>query len=234
MGVNLPKSCVHKTCFEINYTLYCLFFICFTFFYLQVKNILTPKRTTTAIVCIFIVFTFSITPIYVVNRLGRRFSPLRNKTSIGLVSDENHEEVVKITLSVNNFIIPLVAFVVVASCTLILSVQLRRSAKWRTTITSKSQAERMSSRNQKVAKMVATISTLFIICFLPSAIMMLAVAFEPRLSVNGDLLNVTIIMAGITYVVESINSSMNIFIYHTMSTKYRETFRMIFKYKWQK
>lgn len=64
--------------------------------------------------------------------------------------------------------------------------------------------------------------------------MMLAVAFEPRLSVNGDLLNVTIIMAGITYVVESINSSMNIFIYHAMSTKYRETFRMIFKYKWQK
>lgn len=182
------------------------------------------------IIFIFITFTFSITPEYVVNRLGSKFSPLKNKTIVGLLFTDDREQVERITVSLNNFFIPICAFIIIATCTLILSILLRSKNTWRNNTLTDGQAERISSRSQKVAKMVVTISTLFIACFVPSAIMMLAVAFEPTLWVHGKYLNITVAMAGFSYLLVSINSSVNIFIYYNMSTKYRDTFREIFRW----
>lgn len=57
---------------------------------------------------------------------------------------------------------------------------------------------------------------------------MLAIAFEPALSVNGRYVAVSLAITGFSYVMESVNSSMNIFIYHHMSSKYRATFRELY------
>lgn len=181
-----------------------------------------------AVVCIFVVFTFSATPVYVVNGLREIFSPSRNKTLIGLVSRGDKELVEKFTFLVNNFLVPVGAFLIVALCTVILSTQLRKQTEWRKAAMANAQAVRISSRNQKIVKMVVTISTLFIVCFIPSTIAMLVIAFEPDLSVNGKHVNISILILGFSYVLEGINSSVNIFIYYQMSSKYRDTFRELF------
>lgn len=143
------------------------------------------------------------------NRLGSKFSPLKNKTIVGLLFTDDREQVERITVSLNNFFIPICAFIIIATCTLILSILLRSKNKWRNNTLTDGQA-----------------------CFVPSAIMMLAVAvaFEPTLWVHGKYLNITVAMAGFSYLLVSINSSVNIFIYYNMSTKYRDTFREIFRW----
>lgn len=194
----------------------------------QVKNLITPGRAGVTTACIFIIFTFSAAPVYVVNRLGSKFSFLKNKTLVGIVFTEDKEQVEMFTFAINNFFIPLCAFVIVAISTVILSVQLRRSTNWRNRTTKDAQVDRVSMRNLKVSKMVATMATLFIFCFAPITVIMLLVAFEPDMSLNGKNFNVSIVAGGFMYILESVNSSANIFIYNHMSTKYRDTLRMLF------
>lgn len=177
---------------------------------------------------IFFIFTLSSAPVYVVNRLGHKFSPIRNTTVFGLIFRHNKLRVEKLAFLFNNFFIPLTAFVIVATCTIILNIQLHRNTHWRNTTINAAQADKISLRNQKVAKMIVTISTLFIACFIPTTIVMLAIAFEPALSVNGRYVAVSLAITGFSYVMESVNSSMNIFIYHHMSSKYRATFRELY------
>lgn len=187
-----------------------------------------PKRVGVIIVCIFAILTFSSSPLYVVNRLGTTFSPVRNKTIVGLISTEDREQVEMFTFAINNFFFPVCTFVIVAVSAAILSIQLRKQTKWRQTNFTDANSDRIATRNLNVAKMVVAISTLFIVCFFPCPIIMLAISLEPELSLHGKHANISIILGGLIYTMESVNASMNIFIYTHMSFKYRETLRKLF------
>lgn len=132
------------------------------------------------------------------------------------------------TFSINNFMIPVCTFIIVATCTAVLSSQLHKQAKWRLATVSNAQHDKISNRNLNVAKMVVTISTLFIICFVPFPIIMVAIAFKPNLQLHAKFLNLTSILSGFMYTMESVNASANIFIYKHMSLKYRETLQKLF------
>lgn len=157
-----------------------------------------------------------------------KFFPHRNRTLLGLIFTEDRENVEKISFAINNFSLPFVAFVIIVVCTFTLVLKLNRATQWRKKSTSPAQVDNVTSRNQKVAMMVVMISTLFIACFIPLSITMLAVAFNPDLSLGGKYVNISIIIGGLDFVLESINSSGNIFIYYHMSIRYRSTFRQIF------
>lgn len=194
----------------------------------QIKQIVTPKLTAGIIFCVYTIFVVSAAPMYIVNRLGLKFSPLRNRTVLGLIFMENRETTEKVSSTVNNISIPLTAFAVIVVCTVTLVIELRRSSKWGIKST-----QRACSRNRKVIKMVVTISTLFIVCFIPVNINAVATVFETQLWYTGKYVNVTIMLAGISFILESVNSSANIFIYYNMSSKYRDTFQEIFyQRKW--
>lgn len=179
------------------------------------------------IACVYAVLIFAATPTYVVNRMGMKFVSSRNRTIFGIVYNADRENVERVSYIINNFFLPFVAFVVIIISTVVLVISLKRRSKWLETATTSTKAGR-ANRGHKVAKMVVMISTLFIICFLPSTILLFTVAFEPSITVGGKYVNIGIIVFGISILLESVNSSVNIFIYYCMSTKYRETFRAIF------
>lgn len=198
------------------------------FIIFQVKSIVTPKRMCIVTICVFVVLIFSVSPVYVVNSLALKFYPDRNKSLIGLVFTKDREHVEKISYIINNIFVSFSAFVVIIFCTTILVIKLNRKTRFRKTLVSKDQGDNISSRNQKVAQMVVMISTLFIACFIPFCVIFLAMSFEPKLSLQGDYRNTVILISGVGFILESINSSMNIFIYYHMSSKYRNTLRDVF------
>lgn len=181
---------------------------------------------TTIIVCTYVVLFLCGAPVYTATRLSAKFFPERNETIVGLLYTEYRETVDTIMFAVNNFFIPITAFVVIVVCTVILVYRLQDMAKWRKSTSSAT--NNVTVRNQRVAKMVVMISVLFISCFIPLSILMLALAFEPGLSLNGKYLNLGILLAGLGFVLESINSSVNIFIYYSMSSKFRDAFLVVF------
>lgn len=206
-------------------------------YHLQVKIIVTPKRVAILIVAIFIIIIAAGSPIYLVNKLDMKFYPERNKSLLGLVSSPDRESVEKIYFSLNNFVLPTVAFQIIIICTAMLVISLNRRTKWRNKATTAALGD-VSNRNQRVAKMVVTISVLFISCFIPISVVFLALVFEPELSVGGKLVNIGVVAGGFGVLLEAINSSMNILIYYYMSSKYRDTCRDILcmsagAYKWR-
>lgn len=183
--------------------------------------------TAVVVTCIYIASAFSVSPVYTVNRLARKFSLLRNKTVVGLVVGKNRETVEKISFAFNSVSIPFTAFVLIVACTVTLSLGLQRATEWRNKSV-QSENDKISNRNQKVAKMVVMMSVLFIVCFIPANIIVVSFAYEPALSFGGRYLYLTIMLGALGLILESINSSANIFIYYSMSSKFRETFREVF------
>lgn len=170
----------------------------------------------------------SASPVYCVNRFAWKFYPNRNKTIIGLVYTEDRESVEKVSFAINNVFIPFSSFVTVLICTIVLVVKLQRKTKWRQKVTTTDNFDTAAKRDQKVAKMVVTISTLFISCFIPVCIIFLAMTLTPEFSIDGKYKNIFIVVFGLSFILESTNSAVNIFIYYRMSSKYRTVFRKLF------
>lgn len=142
---------------------------------------MTPKRVSIVVVFTFIILLSSIAPVYMVLRLGWKYFPDRNRTLIGIIYTDDRERVERISYFINNVFIPFGSFIVIAICTIILVAKLRKNAKWRKASTISAQADNVSNRNQKVAKMVVMISTLFVVCFFPLSVTFIAMALEPEL-----------------------------------------------------
>lgn len=179
------------------------------------------------VVIIFIVLIASMAPVYMFNTPGMKFFPQRNRTLLGIIYPANRELSEKIFYTVNNVFVPFCAFVVIIICTIVLVFKLQETSEWRKT-SAVTQADNVSNRNQKVAKMVVIISSLFIACFVPVAILFIAMSLEPGLSRDGEYRNVLIVFGGLILVFQSVNSASNIFIYYRMSSKYKIVFRQIF------
>lgn len=188
-------------------------------------RIVTPKRTFVIILSVFIILVFSGIPVCFVYSFGEIHFPGRNGTVIGLIPTEDRDKVEKTTYITNYFVIPFAAFLIISVCTVALTFSLRKTAKWRESVTSFSQS---NFRNLKVAKMVVIVSTLFIFCFIPISTFMLVLALEPQLNLGGKYQSIGITLGSISVLLESVNSSVNIFIYYHMSSKYRTTFLKIF------
>lgn len=193
------------------------------------KNIITSKRVVVIIVCIFVVLISSVAPVYVVNKLEMIFFEAKNKTMLGLVHTSDRERVEVPTYAINNVFIPFSAFIIVIICTVTLVIKLRQKTKWRKTSTNSQQADNTSNRDMKVAKMVVSISGLFIICFIPVAINFIPMCLEKEFSINGRYRNINFITMGIGLLLESVNSTLNIFIYYHMSSRYKAVFHKLFR-----
>lgn len=197
----------------------------------KVKTLVTTRRVTIITACVFVILIASVAPIYVINRLEWQFLPDRNKTQIVLVFSNNRDRVEKISFAFNNTFVSAFSFVVIAGCTITLVIKLQSKTKWREKATANTQSDNASRRNQKTTKMVVMISVLFIACFVRIAVIFVVMTVETRISIDGTYRNTAMVLGGLGFMLESINSSTNIFIYYYMSSKYRATFQQIFVYR---
>lgn len=174
---------------------------------------------------IYLILIIAVAPLYVVNKLDMKFFQNRNKTVIGLVAATSDRDQVENILFAINVFIPVVAFLIIIVCTIILVHSLKRKSDWRLKSTNAAQADALSSRNTRVVKMVVMISVTFIVCFVPCCLLFLAMCLDPELTVVGKHRNFLIVFGGTGLVLESLNSSVNIFIYYSMSNNYRVVLR---------
>lgn len=192
------------------------------------KSLLTPKRVTAIIICLFVVLMGSAAPVFCANRLSFEFVPERNKTLLALVYSPDRESIERVSFLINNVTIPFGAFVTIIICTTILVTSLRKKTRWRKTSVASSKSEAFSSRDEKISQMVVMISVLFIVCFIPVSILFIVMVVWPAFSLDGSQRNIFIVMFSFAFILESANSAMNIFIYYRMSSKYRSVFRRLF------
>lgn len=203
---------------------------------LQVKVIFTKQRHVVSMVSIFVVTIGCSTLAYVSVGLDSKFYPDRNKTLVGLMYRMKVYER-KITdfvgYAITGLFMPMTCFLSVLTLTIILVKKLNEQRIWRKSMMSvtndmtlmANRNSHVNTRDQKAAKMIILISVIFIICFLPAVGIFVSGFAEPELSYDGVYKNMFLVTLSISFTAEVLNSSINIFVYFSMSAKYREVFQ---------
>ncbi|XP_059164794.1 proteinase-activated receptor 1-like [Physella acuta] len=193
----------------------------------RVKQFLTPKRTLTIILLIYLFL--GVAPVYYALRIGPHFNVNRKKTLDWLVYADYGTTVENVSFSITVFA-QLSSCACVITCTVVLIINLTRMSKWRKTNLEPSSAKQMmSSRDKRVVLMIASISCIFIACFLPSAInLIMMLHFSPNYSIVGPYQNSFHVSWSILNTLEATNSSVSVLVYYKMSSKFRFVFRETF------
>ncbi|GFS18320.1 chemosensory receptor A [Elysia marginata] len=89
-------------------------------------------------------------------------------------------------------------------------------------------AEHATMRDRKLGRMIVLLSAIVFICYLPSTMCLVFMMIYPGFSIMGDEVNVFFMAWSWVFVFDATNSSVNIFLYYNMSSKYRATFQSLF------
>ncbi|XP_012942245.1 proteinase-activated receptor 1 [Aplysia californica] len=188
---------------------------------LKVKAIITPRRTIYALVGIYFSMVATVAPVFYSIRLEPKYLPMINETKIVMVYVANGIVIENVFTSVNIFS-QFASFSAVIVCTAILVQNLLRNSKWRQSTSSCVKQESVSNRDKKVINMIIFISCIFIICYLPSIVNLIVMIAYPAYDIGGRYHNLCVLIWAFLKPLEGVNSSVNIFVYFSMSSKYRE------------
>lgn len=194
-------------------------------FPLHIKQIITPRRTVTMLIFIYFMALVSLIPLYSTTYIEWKFNLFRNKTLLTLSFRSFKTKVIAASYFVQA-ISGVLAFLAVVVLTLILVYKLTEKSDWlKTAAMQNDKSKRISRRDRATVKMVVLIAGILILCYAPSVLLCLATFLEPEFTEVGKYSNVYSSLWSIAMLMENINSSVNIFFYYKMSSKYKQTFK---------
>lgn len=188
---------------------------------LKVKTLITKSRTIKVVIFIFVSQILTTTPAYYINYIDWKFFPEQNRSRLGMYRRNNWEQVEGISFFIQITIQGLSFFLVIFFTSLLLII-VKRKTKWRNSSTSEAQNETISLREKKLFRMVVMIAVILIACSTPGMICFFGMAFEPEYTMGGAYDDLFYLTWSFTFIFQTLNSSINIFVYYSMSSKYRE------------
>ncbi|XP_012946435.1 adenosine receptor A1-like [Aplysia californica] len=203
---------------------------------LKVKTIITPGRTKIIIVSIYLIVFILFIPFYFGHRFEWVFDFTRNATILRSTYTADREMLEAITFLALGVFATTFSFVFVICCTIVLVVKLNSKTKWRQATVAKSDraADGVGVKDRKVVKMVTLIAVIFIVCAVPPTLLFFYMAIDPSFRFNSVYKNLYLIFWTSSFLTETVNSSVNIFVYLKMSSKYRAVFMKTFWNKEEK
>lgn len=199
--------------------------LCITF-PLTIKKLITLGRTSAIIISIYTVTLLSWVPLYKSSYIEWRLFPERNQTLLGLIFID-HEHIFT-AINFTNAFFGVLSVSVVVLLTVILIWQLKAKSKWRTSANvQQKNSDSLSNRDRTTVLMVVLIAIILIVCYTPSVILCVVTFCNPQFSIGGKYFSIYQVLWSTANVLENINSSVNIFLYFKMSSKYRSTFNIL-------
>lgn len=197
---------------------------------LKVKTLISSRRTKIITVSIFFFLFIIFSPFYYVNRLEWHYSQVWNTTVLTLVYTKDKVVVEKVIFLVHSVAMSAISLISVLVCTLILIAKLKNKTKWRKTsaVVMASKEVATSARDANIVKMVTLIAIIFIVCFVPGTVNFFIMAYDTKFGATGEYQNLFFSVWSVTIFLETLNSSVNFFVYMRMSSKFRDTFFQTF------
>ncbi|KAH9514458.1 hypothetical protein Btru_025309 [Bulinus truncatus] len=199
--------------------------LCITF-PLKVKQIITPRRAAVVIGLTYVLIFISLIPEYATSYLDWKFYPPRNRTLLGLVFTPDRKNMGGLVFILNASLIAL-SYLLVVVFTAVLIYKLKHSSKWRKE-NHRDSSELTSRRENKAVTMVLLIAAVLIICSAPNIVLSLVSFFIQEFSVVGRYTDIFFAAWSFAFFFGAVNSSVNIFLYYKMSSKYRRSFKVLF------
>ncbi|KAH9519734.1 hypothetical protein Btru_070768 [Bulinus truncatus] len=196
---------------------------------LKIKQVITFNRTAFIIIFIYSINIASIVPLYFSAYFSWNFYPEQNRTKLGISFRSNKLEIESLIFTFQASL-AIIAFLLVIIFTVILVVKLKKKSKWRRSATSdKDQNDSMSTRERKTISMVIAVAVVLIVCYTPAVTCSITTSITPDFGITGRQANMFHVIWSFGFLFHSINSSINVFLYYRMSSKYRATFHELFR-----
>lgn len=199
---------------------------------LKVKQMITKRLVVSYNIAIFLIMILTVFPVYYTSYYDWKFSSSTNKSKLGIFYTNNKNSVLEVSLLVTNLGVPFLSFFIIVISTAVTGITLKQKTTWRRSISvsRKTSAEEITTKERKVVVMITTVSIIFIISLVPLTMLLTARAIVPELNITGKYANMNWLVVSVGLLLEIINSSINIIVYYKMSTKYRATMREIFSF----
>ncbi|KAH9495213.1 hypothetical protein Btru_015683 [Bulinus truncatus] len=199
---------------------------------LHVKTLITPTRTVLILTLLYVAGVITNFPILYLGSLFLTWKSdtLHNRTFIGMGIREDYFDKNSIINTVNAVLF-LNSFTIIAWSTIILIARLHKKSQWRqiSAITgNNSGSNGISKRDTVLSKTIVLLSVALIVSYLPYTVNCMLMAALDGFMLHGKYNNFFLVMWSFSWLLETLNSTTSIFIYYTMSTKYKETFRKLF------
>ncbi|KAK6995042.1 hypothetical protein BgiMline_011691 [Biomphalaria glabrata] len=196
---------------------------------LKVKDIFTKKVSVVVNTSIFLIYSLYLLLQFITMYFEWTFIPGRNMTVYVVYFNSRRAVMFPITYYVTDMILPYGTYIILMCCCTLLFIKLKSKAKWRQQVsTSVDKASHITSKERKSARMFMTVSFMCVVLLLPQSLVYSATIFVKALALNGSHSDLRHVFSTCTNLLKISNSSFTIFIYYTMSTKYRLEFQKMF------
>ncbi|KAH9505309.1 hypothetical protein Btru_059233 [Bulinus truncatus] len=192
---------------------------------LKVRFIFTRKVALVVNISIFAGISLYLYPLYYVYcvEFVYLFNPATNRTIFTLVYRNNADYVLHVSYLFIDLVLPYFTFLVTVVCTIIITVQLKTTAQWRTSVSSGGRAARenaASSREKKTAAMLVAVSSDLHRVPRPSLRpYSTALQHRPRAEDGGVYFNIAFLCYTFTFLLETINCTVSFIVYYRMSSR---------------
>ncbi|KAH9513658.1 hypothetical protein Btru_041720 [Bulinus truncatus] len=233
MASIIPKMCfVYCTCWltALIAVIRCLCVV----MPFKVGVLFTPRNTSVLTTGVFAVFSFCYFTAYFRNEFIIVFFPEINATRYIMVETTKGKVIDDMVYYMGFVALPLVNLFIIVFCTLALIIKVKASSNWRlkaqsgkssSSLKEKSAApdsgKESNTKEGRLTKMIITIMAVFIVCNMPNNLVVIARVFEPEFTERGRYQFTFIIIHNFIFLLETVNSSVSLFIFYSMSTKFK-------------
>ena len=209
----------------------------------NVKVMVTRTVTKTVLAIIFIVGLFPVAFAYVGYRIEWKVDPVSNRTLLFVTGYDHNtlNPLNRIAFLLYGAVYPLFSWFTVTVCTSFLIMKLKKQvATWRKLNVYAITAARrfthashpgLSARNIRVTKTVVILAIVFIIATLPVSVSLVVRTLIREFSIDGTLMYPFRITFAISTLLSEFNSSLNVFIFAAVGSKFRNGLKQLLKLK---
>ncbi|XP_005099820.1 probable G-protein coupled receptor B0563.6 [Aplysia californica] len=211
-------------------------------FPLKVKFLLRPKLTKRVVITIYVFWIIFHLPYATNTYMVPEFSPVYNASIVQIKETSIAQTFLYINLLLATTILTTIAMIVVAINTAILLNKLKSASKWRREVTSAASLSSSSAHppvtsskrsgfkpvSSKEKEVVSTVTSITAIYLAGSHIPAIATVSVPGLSLSGSNSHLFYTLYYCKYFMDSLSSSVNIFFYLRLSSRYKAAFFHIY------
>ena len=170
----------------------------------------------------------TLVPHYLYIRLIPAATSLTNKTIFFFDHLKYNERIGVISLLLSFSVPSLVCFLLASVGTIFLVVKLRQNAQIRKSMTGK-HSGMIFTKEKILARSIIGICCIYIVFFSPNVVTYFVASILPSFHIRDPVYgNAAMLTLYLSYLLQSVSASVNLFVYMYMMTQYRNTFLKIF------
>ncbi|XP_055897236.1 uncharacterized protein LOC129928192 [Biomphalaria glabrata] len=191
-------------------------------FPLKIKRIITPFRTVVVLVIIYMLNIAVVVPFWFDMYVDWKYYPNVNKTMLG-VKYRFDRTYVRAPVHVTLAVIMFTSFPIVVFFTCVLIWKLQKVSRWRLKSVKTDQLDSTSHRDKTIVRMVVAIACVLIVSLAPSMVYFLLTSVSLYFDASKYKQSITV-FSWFAYLLDVINSCVNILFYYQMSSNYKHIF----------